>query len=226
LGIHLAEIFGSASIGVYTLTTDSFAILPKSAPKRKIAQFQKWLGVNLVVTDIGGSVLIGVLSAANSNGILLPHFIKDEELSVIKSALDINVTVMENKETAFGNMVLANDYGAVVSPHMSKKAIKKVEDTLGVEAVKGRIAGLWYVGSLAVATNQGVLTHPMVTEEEREVLEEVLKVRADVGTVNCGIPYISTGLLCNTHNAVVGFITTGPELFIIGNAFNVVGEDE
>jgi len=223
LAIHLSELFGSASIGVYMLTTESFAILPKSAPERKILQFEKSLEVDPVVTNIGASVLVGVLCAANSNGIILPYIVRDEEVTAIKSALKINVTVMESKETAFGNMILSNDRGSLVSPHMNRKDIKLVEDTLGVEATKGRIANLWYVGSLAVATNQGALTHPLIRDKERELLEDVLKVKATPGTVNGGIPYVATGLRCNSRHAEVGFITTGPELFIIENALNVVG---
>jgi translation initiation factor 6 len=40
-----------------------------------------------------------------------------------------------------------------------------------------------YVGSLAVATNKGVLTHPLLKEEEKKTLESVFKVPVDVGTI-------------------------------------------
>ena len=88
--------------------------------------------------------------------------------------------------------------------------------------VSNVIAGLPYVGSLATATNKGVLAHPMLKEGERKVLEDALKVPVDVGTVNCGIPYVDTGLLGNSSGAVTGLLTTGPEMFIIGQALDVV----
>jgi translation initiation factor 6 len=53
-------------------------------------------------------------------------------------------------------------------------------------------------------------------------LSDVLKVPVDVGTVNCGVPYVATGLLGNSYGAVVGLLTTGPEMFIIGQALDVV----
>jgi translation initiation factor 6 len=62
--------------------------------------------------------------------------------------------------------------------------------------------------------------------DEKKILEDVFKVPVDVGTINCGIPYVGTGLLCNVHAAVAGSMTTGPEMFIIGNALDVVQEDE
>ncbi|MEM3700221.1 MAG: translation initiation factor IF-6 [Candidatus Bathyarchaeia archaeon] len=226
MAVYLSSLFGSPSIGVYSLSTDKAVIIPKLVPIKKAERIENWLKVKLIHTTIGGSVLVGALACANSNGILLPHFVREEELEIIKSVFEGNITVMETKKTAYGNMVLANDYGAIVDPRLKSAEIKKISETLGVEAVQGEIAGLPYVGSLAFATNKGVLAHPMLKGSERKLLEEVLKVPVDVGTVNCGIPYVGTGLIGNRYAAVAGSLTTGPEMFIIGNALDVMKEDD
>jgi translation initiation factor 6 len=226
LAVYLLSIVGSASIGVYSLANEKIVIIPKMVPLKKAERTAEWLKVKLVHTSIGGSVLAGALACANSNGILLPNSIREEELAVIKSSFEGNITVMETKKTAYGNLVLANDYGAVVDPRLKELQRKQIAETLGVEAVPGEIAGLPYVGSLALATNKGVLVHPLLKDEERKILESVFKVPVDVGTVNCGIPYVGTGLIGNMHAAVAGSLTTGPEMFIIGNALDVVQEDE
>jgi len=226
VAIYSANLFGSASIGVYSLATEEILIVPKAVSLRKAERMSKWLNVKLIHTNIGGSIVVGALVCANSNGIILPHFVKDEEIEAIKAVFDGNITVMETKKTAYGNMVLANDYGAVVDPRLKPSEIKQISDTLGVEAVPGEIANLPYVGSLAAATNRGALAHPMITDEERKLLEDVLKVRVEATTVNCGIPYVGTGLIGNSHAAIVGSLTTGPEMFIIGHALGVVKEDE
>jgi translation initiation factor 6 len=195
-------------------------------PRDKAEKTAEWLKVKLVHTSIGGSLLAGALACANSNGILLSQFVREEELAAIKGAFDGNITVMETKKTAYGNLVLANDKGALVDPRLKEPQVKQISEALGVEAVAGEIAGLPYVGSLAVATGKGVLAHPLLKEEERKVLEDVFKVPVDVGTINCGIPYVGTGLIANSHAAVAGSLTTGPEMFIIGNALDVVQEVE
>jgi translation initiation factor 6 len=169
-------------------------------------------------------VLAGAFVCANSNGLILPHSVTAEEIEAFKPFFNRNITVMETRKTAYGNLVLANDFGAVVDPRLKDAQIKQIGDTLGVEAVPMAIAGLPYVGSLAVATNKGVLAHPLLEPDERKVLEEVFKVPVDVGTVNCGIPYVGTGLIANSHAAVAGSMTSGPEMFIIGNALDVVQE--
>ena len=226
MAVYLSSIVGSASIGVYSLATEKVVVLPKIVPLKKAERIAEWLKVKLVHTSIAGSVLAGAFACANSNGILLPNSVRDEELALLSSFFDGNVRVMETRRTAYGNLVLANDFGAVVDPRIREPQLLQISETLNVEAVPSEIAGLPYVGSLAVATNNGVLAHPLLKDEERKVLESVFKVPVDVGTVNCGIPYVGTGLLANSRAAVAGSLTSGPEMFIIGSALDVVQEVE
>jgi len=223
LAIFRFSLFGSASIGVYSLATDKMVIIPPQAPVNKAKRLQEWLKAKVIRTTIGQSVLIGALTCANSNGIVLPHFVREEEVKDIMSTSEFNMSVMETRKTAYGNLILANDHGAIVDPRLKRRDLRKIGDALGVEVVPGEIAGLPYVGSLATATNRGVLAHPLLREEEEKVLRDVLGVQVDVGTINCGIPYVATGLIGNTRSVVAGTITTGPELFIIGQALDVVG---
>jgi len=226
LAIYLLDVFGSASIGVYSLVTDRMLIVPPQVPNSKAKKLEEWLRVRAIRTTIGESVLVGALACANSNGIILPHFAREEEIEAIKSALDINIAVMDTRKTAYGNLVLANDHGAIVDPRLKGRDVKTIADTLDVEVIPAEIAGLPYVGSLATTTNKGILAHPLIKEEEQKILMDMFKVHMDVGTVNCGIPYVATGLIGNKYGAVAGSVTTGPELFIIGHALDVVKENE
>jgi translation initiation factor 6 len=226
LAVYLTSIVGSPSIGVYSLATEEIVIVPSLVPLKKAERLAQWLKAKLIHTCIGGSVLAGALAYANSYGILLPNSVRKEELETIGSAFKGNITVMETKKNAYGNLVLANDHGAAVDPRLKEQDIKQISETLCVQAVPCEIAGLPYVGSLGVATNKGVLVHPLLKDPERKILEEVFKVPIELGTINCGIPYVGTGLIANSHAAVAGSMTTGPELFIIGQALDVVQEEE
>ncbi len=226
MAVYLSSIVGSASIGVYSLATEKFVIIPRMVPLEKAQEIADWLKVKLIYTSISGSVLAGALACANSNGIVLPNLIREEELTQIKSCFSGNITIMETKKTAYGNLVLTNDNGAVCDPRLKTPVINAISETLGVEVVPTTIAELPYVGSLAAATNKGILAHPLLKEEEKKTLQNVFKVPLDVGTVNCGVPYVGTGLIANSHAAVAGSMTTGPEMFIIGNAMDVVQEDD
>jgi translation initiation factor 6 len=226
LTVYLSSIVGSPSIGVYSLATEQMVMIPQVVPDDKAKEYADWLNVPLIHTSISGSVLIGSLVCANSNGMLVSNTIRMEELEHIKAVYKGNITVMDTKKTAYGNLVLANDKGAVVDPRFKPDTLKLIQDTLGVEALQTEINGLPYVGSLACATNKGVLAHPMLKEEEKKILESALKVPIELGTINCGVPYVGTGLIANSHAAVAGSMTTGPEMFIIGNALDVVQEEK
>ena len=220
--VYLSSIVGSASIGVYSLATEQIVMIPRMVPNDKAQEYADWLQVKLAYTAIAGSVVTGALVCANSNGMILPSMVREEELAQIKSVFEGNITIMETKKTAYGNLVLANDKGAVVDPRIKAPEINQIADALGVEVVPTEIADLPYVGSLAVATNKGVLAHPLLKEEEKKTLESVFKVPVEVGTVNCGIPYVGTGLLANSKAAVAGSMTTGPEMFIIEHALDTL----
>jgi len=226
LAVYLSSIIGSVCIGVYSIANEKIVIIPKMVPLEKAEEIAKWLKVKLVYTSIANSILAGTFICANSNGMVLPKSIRKEELSVIKSFFDGTTTIVDSKKNAFGNLVLTNDKGAIVDPNFTESEVKQISSALGVEVIPGEIAGLPYVGSLAVATNKGILAHPNIKDDEKDLLESVLKVPVEKGTINCGIPYIRTGLLANSHAAVVGSLTTGPEMFIIENAIDVVQEDE
>ncbi len=224
--VYLSSIVGSASIGVYSLATENIVLIPRMVPQQKAQEIADWLKVKLAYTSISGSVLAGSLVCANSTGMLVSNGIREEELTALKSVYEGNITVMDSKKTAYGNLILTSDKGAIIDPRFKESEIKKISKALGVEAVPTEIAGLPYVGSLAVATNKGLLAHPLLKDDERKTLESVFKVPIDVGTINCGVPYVGTGLIANSHAAVAGSMTTGPEMFIIGNALDVVQEEE
>ncbi len=174
--------------------------------------FEENLQVEIHRATVAGSVLLGILVAGNNHGLLLPNSATDEEVEVFSKLGDGNVARLPTKLTALGNLILANDHGALVYPSFDTKTVATIEKVLQVNAKKASISGGGLVGSNAVATNRGVLVNPLAKERDLTLLKEVLKVQADVGTVNRGIPYVRTGMTANSKGAVVGDETTGPEL--------------
>ncbi len=218
--VERAEIYGSSSIGVFIFANNEVALIPLDAPAKVEEAVREALGVEVLRASVMSSVLLGVLVAGNSNGLLLPAHTLESEMSKLRGALgDINLTVLPSKKNAIGNLVLANDRAAVVDPDMDRGLVRAVEDALGVEVVRMRIAGHSLVGAVAAASNSGVLVHPLASDEEVEVLADVFKARVDVGTVNRGSPFIRSGLVVNDKGALVGADTTGPELMRIHEVF-------
>jgi translation initiation factor 6 len=165
---------------------------------------------------------VGLLCTATSNGIIVPYTASDDELSRIRKSTDVNVDWIDSKMTALGNIVLANDKGAICHPEFEAKAVKKISDTLGVEALRGTVAKLPIVGSNTIATNLGAVVHPLATDEEIDTITQLLKVVVEVGTVNRGSPYTKLGVIANTDGMIAGTETTGVELAHISQVLGLV----
>ena len=78
-----------------------------------------------------------------------------------------------------------------------------------------------YEASLVVVTNRGAAVYPGLDEKEVGRLGTILGVEAYPTSINRGVPYVASGLIANSKNAVVGTQTTGPELVFITRALGV-----
>ncbi|RQH00762.1 translation initiation factor IF-6 [Natrarchaeobius oligotrophus] len=209
---------GSAYVGVFARATDSCVLVRQDVDDDVLADLSDELEVPAVPTTVGGSSTVGALATGNENGLLVSSRALEYERERLADELDVPVAELPGNINAAGNVVLANDYGAYVHPDLPRDAIRIVKDTLEVPVERGDLAGVRTVGTAAVATNAGVLCHPKATDAELDYLEDVLDVRADVGTINYGAPLVGSGLLANEAGYVVGEDTTGPELGRIEDA--------
>lgn len=216
-----SDVLGSPNIGLYCFCTENLAVVPLGITAKKMSKFSQALGAEIFSTNIGGCRLLGALITGNSNGILLPQLVEEYEVQAIRSHLDVNVQVIRERRNALGNMILANDSGAVADVRLSRATLEAISDVLGVEVVTGEILGLPCIGAFAATTNRGVLAHPSIRMDEKRKIQEVLKVPVETGTINGGVPYVKMGVMANSKGAVVGSITTGPEMMAITRTLGI-----
>ncbi len=207
----LLDFNASPYLGVFARANDSIALAPPGLPPDVVEELARALDVPLHLTTIGGSNIVGSVLAMNNKGAVVADFVDDEEVAILEGA-GLTIARVTGKYNACGNNVLVNDNGALVNPDIGKRALKIIEEALGVPVEQGTIAGLKTVGSGAFATQKGVLCHPKTTEAELDVIERVLGVDANIGTVNHGAPYIGAGLVGNANGCASGRETTGPEM--------------
>jgi len=221
MGLHLIDIYRSPNIGVFMKGNDRFLLVPKGLAQTKTDKLCADLQVQAVPTSIGESRLLGPLASMNSNGILLSRLAEEVEMSEIRAATGLNVSRLDSRLTAVGNLVVANDRCALVSPLLEPHAVAQVKDVLGTEAERTPIGEYHQVGSFVVATNSGAAVYPGLSEQEVGRLSTLLGVDAYPTSVNRGVPFVASGLVANSRNAIAGTQTTGPELVFITRALSV-----
>lgn len=217
-----ATLSGSSYVGVFAVATDNSLFVRPGVDDDLCASLASELDAPAITTTVGGSGTLGALVAGNENGLLVSNRIREDEIERIRETVDRPVTELPGNINAAGNVVLANDYGAYVHPDLSRDAVQSVGEALCVSVERGEIAGVRTVGAAAIATNAGVLCHPRATDGELDFLEELLDVRADIGTINYGAPLVGSGLIANANGYVAGQDTTGPELGRIEDALGYI----
>lgn len=221
MGLHLVDLYRSPNIGIFLKANDRAVLVPKGIAGTKSEKVASNLGVPALQTSVGGTRLLGPLVAMNNRGVLVSRMAEDYEIDEIAAATGLKVSRLESRFTAVGNLVAANDHGAIVSPTLERHAIEQVEAALGTPSLTMQVGGYAQVGAMIVATNSGAAVSPTTVEEEAREIEKVLKVEVSPSSVNGGIPFPASGLVANSNNAVVGYLTTGPELVFLTRALKV-----
>ena len=207
------NFFGDPNLGLFCTANSKICFLPFNlAEKEKV---EKTLGVKAFEAKVLGTNLIGIFCVMNDWGIVLPNLLPNLEKNFFKKIADeykLNICFLELKYNALGNLILCNNQGAVLSKLIPKRYKEKIERTLEVEVDYLTIANLNIVGACGVANDEGCLLHREVKSEELEKIEKILKVECNLGTVNFGSPFVKSGLVISKTNALIGNLTTAPEI--------------
>ena len=200
---------------------DQYLLVPRGMAETKIHKLSKYLEVEALPASIADSRLIGSLVAMNSSGILVSRLTQHEELKELRDATGLPVERLSTRYTSVGNLIAANDKGAIVSSVLPKSALVTVRDVLDVAVESIDIASHVQVGAMVTATNKGAIIHPEASETEISTVSDTLNVEVEMATVNRGVPFVASGVVTNSQNAVVGNNTTGPELMILTKALKI-----
>lgn len=216
------QIFGSNSVGVYLTVNNAYGLYPSILLEPVVEIIKSVFKEPFYPFSINNSNLVGVYTASNKYGIIVPHIIREDELNQLKKYSeklnnDYQIGVLRSKDNAFGNLIVCNDKGAIISSFLEDYK-EQIEDTLKVETVVYEFVNNYLPGSISLANNKGCLVHPLATDEEIEIISEILKVEeVDVSTVNRGMPYLSSGAIVNDQSGIFGFECTGPEMMRLTN---------
>lgn len=221
LAIYLYDIYKSPNIGVYLKVGERFLIAPRGLADTKLSKLSQFLSVMPIRSSIAASRLLGVLIAMNDNGIVVSRLADDDEINEIRGATGLPVERLPSRYTSVGNLVVVNNRGAIASTILSKRALQVIKDVLDVPVEQFQFSDYIQVGALIATTNVGAIVYPNASEDEIEFIRQVLRVPVEPATVNGGVPYPSSGIVANSKAAVVGTLTTGPELAILSRALRV-----
>ena len=220
MAISTGDILGNSQVGVYLTIVGNNLFYPSSLDKPAIEEISQCFDLEMNPMLIGGSSLLGSLIVGNNKGIAVADIATEEDLDKLSSFGE--VVILESGVNAAGNLVECNDHGAIVSKSIPSPGVELIGEVLGVKTARTRVAGQDTVGSLLVANNKGILSHPDIGSSEVKEIEAVMSVPVMVGTVCFGSPYVGAGCVTSENDALVGSGSTGPELNRIEDALGLI----
>ena len=220
MAISTGDILGNSQVGVYLTVVGNNLFYPSSLDKPAIEEISQCFDLEMNPMLIGGSSLLGSLIVGNNKGIAVADIATEEDLDKLSSFGE--VVILESGVNAAGNLVECNDHGAIVSKSIPTPGVELIGEVLGVKTARTRVAGQDTIGSLLVANNKGILSHPDISSSEVKEIEAVMSVPVMVGTVCFGSPYVGAGCVTSENDALVGSGSTGPELNRIEDALGLI----
>merc|ERR1719510_809039 len=215
----------SMDIGVFAKLTSGYCLVAQGGSENFYSVFESELSdkIPVIHCSIAGTAIIGRMCCGNSKGLILPDSTTDQELMHLRNSLpdSIKIQRVEEKLSALGNCVVTNDHVALVHPDLDQETEEILKDVLGVEVFRQSIAKQSLVGSYSAISNLGGLVHPKCTKEEQLELSNLLQIPICTGTVNRGSDVIGAGVVVNDWKAFCGGDTTGTEIGVIENIFNL-----
>ncbi|MFV2015390.1 MAG: hypothetical protein ACC656_08190 [Candidatus Heimdallarchaeota archaeon] len=218
MSIELVEFEGNSNIGLYSVSTDNFAIIPDSMPVKFANAIERVLKVKTFSFTMDPSV-IGALIVVNRNGILLSSILSlDVEIAMKEQFPELIIQRFDFNYFAFGNLIVSTDKITLISPMIPEKQRLIIENTFDTEIIITQLNNSDLVGSMIVTNSLGAVISPLVENEIQDIYDYLGVEKIEVSTVNKGAHFPSSGIICNSKGALLGKFSTGLETIAITNA--------
>lgn len=209
--VLITSFNSNPNVGLYGYVNDKYCLIGSEVPEKLYKKIEEILDVKVIPITIAGTSLIGVFVNGNSKKLLVPNIIFPHERAILERN-KISYTIINTKYTCLGNNMIITEKGGIISNDYGVKEIKQLNESLGFDVVKTKIANHNTLGSLAVHNKRAILCHQNVLDDEAKILKKVLNLNVYTGTVNMGSPFVGAGILCNSKGMIIGDLSGGPEI--------------
>ena len=203
-------INGCPYIGIFSVVTEGYALLPPGSDANTVKFFEKFFNVKVVKTTIANSSLLGCFGLALGDKIVLPELAEKYEIKQLENSC-MKVKQL-TKATALGNLAAVNSRYGIASKLLEKQAVNELQKFFSVDFESANIAGTEATGSCIRVTEKGFIVNPNVDEKQFSKLKKMFGVQGMATTANYGDCFVANSVLANRNGALVGFDTSGHEL--------------
>ena len=168
MSVIKASIYGNSYVGIFGYATDSFCLIGKGTPTKKMEQIKKALDVEMIELTIDSSQLVGIYAIVNDKiAIINPGYTKKEE-NIIRDTLDVEVIKMSigGFNTVGANNIMTNK-GIVFNNRIKEEEIERLEEAIGLTGEQSTAnLGSLNIGLSTIANSKGLVVGETTTGYE------------------------------------------------------------
>ena len=222
--LYITSFNTNPNIGLYMFCNNSFCLVGNEVPENQIPKIEEVLGVPVHRINIAGTSLVGAFVTGNDKMILVPDIIRDDERDELKR-LKIPFKIISTKLTALGNNIFINNTACIVNPEYSAGDITELKKLTGLPVYATSISDGETPGALIVANSKTGVIHNDATENEIKTISKMIGIKLSNATINFGVSYLKSGLVCNDHGFIVSEKSGGPEIAFIDEFMGYAEKD-
>jgi translation initiation factor 6 len=209
--LNKGTICNSPFLGVYSLTTEDYCIVPKNILKKEEDFLKKNLQTKIIKTTVNQSSLIGVYLAGMKDKIIADKdTIKENEIEILEKE-GIKVKTVSDYN-ALGNLLAINSNYGVASILLKKETISTMNKFFNVTIEQEAVAGTDVPGSALYVNEKLFVVNPNIKETEFDDYKKKFKVLGKAQTLNYGDLFVGNDILGNNFVTIVGQSTSTAEL--------------
>jgi translation initiation factor 6 len=206
------KINNTPYLGVYSVCTDDFCIVPNNILKKEEAVLEKFLQTKIIKTSINDSPLIGVYLLAHGNKVVAcKNSIKKYEIDLLEKN-GIEVKLIKEEHNALGNLVSLNSNYGFASPILSDKTVSEISSFFDIKIEKKELLSLDILGSILYANDYLFIVNPTIDEKDFLAIKKKLKVEGIATTLNYGGLFVGNDVIANKNAVLVGANTSNIEI--------------
>ena len=204
-------ICNSPYLGVNSICTDDFCLVPHNILPKEQKILEEFLDVKVIRTEINQSPLLGVfLKCLNHKAVVGEDSIYPKELEVLEKE-GVKVKLIKDYN-AIGNLITLNSRFGIASPLLSKESVKEISKFFNVPFETRLCAGIDLPGSSLYVNDNFLIVNPNIKKNEFTSYKTKFGVIGVGTTLNYGDSFVGNDLISNKNAIIVGSSTSNIEL--------------
>ena len=212
MNLGKAKINNVPYLGVYSVCTDDFCLVPNNILKKEEVVLEKYLKTKIIKMAISDSPLIGVYLLAHKDKIIVcKNSIKQNEIDILEKE-GIKVKLIKEEYNALGNLVSFNSNYGFASELLSEKTVNEISSFFDIDVERKTLLSMDILGSNLYVNDNLFMVNPNVSEKDFNYFKKKLKVEGIATTLNYGDLFVGNDVIANKNAVLVGDATSNIEL--------------